>query len=499
MQHTTRTDWSDQRSLATGAVRGAAVTAAGTAARFAVQLGTTVVLARLLGPHAYGFAAVTVVIGGLVELLRASGLATVITRAPQLSGRSASTLHLISIAIGITAAGAVVLAAPAIASLTGFADHRQLVVLLGLAFIPAGVVAVPGAVLVRNLRFGVVSGAEVVAMVTAASVAVLLAVTGAGAVALAAQLLVFTTVIAVVVTLRCPWRASRPARPRELRADLGLAVSLSGVQVLTFLSRNVDRLIVGAAFGPSAAGLYAQASQLLVLPLDQLAAPLQRVAVPVLARVQADRERFVDYYRRLAGTAALVLWPVFTILAAAAGPLIELLFGPAWSGSVPIFRVLAIAGIAQTVGYVTVWVFVATGQGKQQALWALVSRPIVAAACFLGIPFGPIGMATTVSVVSVLFVVPGFLVAARRPGLRLADLIAPLAGPAAVAIVAGSAAACTAAVVVDLPPFVAVSLIGVSGVLAGLGVVSAIGALRRDCMHLLRIALRRPVPTRATA
>ncbi|WIB78041.1 lipopolysaccharide biosynthesis protein [Curtobacterium sp. MCPF17_002] len=494
---TTATDWSGDDHLAAGAVRGGVVTAAGTALRFAAQLAGTIVLARLLGPAAYGFAAVSVVLAGLAELVRAGGLAALVARAPRLDGASATTLHLLSTAIGVVVAGATALAAPAIASAMGFPGQAHLVVLLALSFVPAAVVCVPAALLVRNLRFGVLAGAELIAIVLGVGSALVAAAFGAGPLSLALQPLVFCVVVAVVVLARSPWKPSRPARLRGLRRDLGFAANVSGVQVLTFVSRNVDRIVVGTTFGPAAAGLYAQASQLLVLPLEQLAAPLQRVAVPVLARVADDRERFVRYYRRLAGVAALVLWPLFVVLAVVADHVVAVLFGPAWAGSVPIFRILAVAGIAQTVGYVTVWVFIATGQGTRQTVWALISRPLVAASCLLAVPFGVTGMATAVAAVSLALVVPGFLVAGRHAGLRLRDLLAPLAAPALVAVAAGATAAVVVASTTAAPPMVGLVAAGSSAVAAACVVVVATTPLRRDCRQILALAVRRRRPAGA--
>jgi PST family polysaccharide transporter len=482
--------------LGSGAVRGGIVTAGGTALRFAAGLAGTVLLARLLGPSAYGFAAVSVVLAGLAELVRSGGIASLVARAPRLDDAAATTLHLLNIAFGTALAATTALLAPGIAAALGFPADAALVVLLGVCFLPAAVASVPAALLVRNLRFGVLATAELAGAVLGVAAALTVALLGGGAVALAVQPLVFVVVVTVVVLVRCPWHPTRPARPGTLRHDLGFAANVTGVQVLTFLSRNVDRLVVSAAFGPTAAGLYAQATQLLVLPLEQLAAPLQRVAVPVLARSTDDRARLARHYRRFAGTTALLLWPVFAVLAVTADVVVAVLFGPEWSGSVPVFRVLVVAGLAQTVGYVTVWVFVATGQGTRQTVWALISRPLLVAACFVAVPFGMTGVAAVIAVVSLVFVVPAFLVAAPRAGLRLRDLFVPLGGPALVALAAGAAAS----VVVVLPalaPIPTLVLAALLSLVVAAGVVAALPPLRRDCRSIVTLARRRT--TRGTA
>lgn len=484
MTRTTETDWRRSASLASAAARGGLVTAAGTATRFVVQLLTTVLIARILGPAEYGFAVVVVLVTGVAELLRVGGTGAVVNRVPVLTGATATTLHLLSTAVGVLLAAAVALSAGPMAAALGFPESVGALRLLAVVFATAGTSAVPTALLARNLRFAPVALLEVAAMAVGVTVALVLALHGAGSAALVAQAVVFAVLLAVGTVVACPWRPTRPASLRVMRADLVFAGDVSFVQLLNFAARNLDKVVVGAVFGPAAAGLYAQAGQLLTIPLEQVNGPLQRVAVPVLARVAGDRTRFVRYHRAVTALTGYVLWPTFAVLAVLADVVVDLLFGPAWSGSVPIFRVLVIAGFAQTLGYVTVWVFVATGQGRLQSIWALVSRPVVLASFFAGLPWGVTGMAAAFSICSLVLVVPGFLVAGRAPGLRLRDLVVPVLRPAVVGAVAGGAALSTR--FADLPTPGAVALGAAGAVVVAAAFVVVVPSVRRDVVGILR-------------
>jgi PST family polysaccharide transporter len=485
VERTTEPDWRLSGDLSATAARGGLVTAAATATRFVVQLLTTVVVARVLGPAEYGFAVVVVLVTGLAELLRVGGIGALVNQAPRLTASGASTLHLLSATVGIVAAGGLVVAAGPLAPALGFPGATTSLRVLALTFVAAGFSAVPTALLARNLRFVPLAVLEVTSMLIGVVLALVLALHGAGSVSLAVQAVAFTALLAVGTVLTTPWRPSRPARFSALRPELVFAADVTFVQLLNFAARSLDKVVVGAAFGPAAAGLYAQAGQLLTIPLEQVNGPLQRVAVPVLARVAADTERFVRYYRVLTALTGYVLWPTFAVLAVLADSVVALLFGPPWEGSVPIFRVLVVAGFAQTLGYVTVWVFVATGQGRRQSIWALISRPIVLLSCFVGLPWGVTGMATAFSLCSLVLVVPGFLVAGRAPGLTLGDLVVPILRPALVAAVAGSAALLTRGT--EAPPFGGVAL-GTGAALAAAGIlVAGLPPIRRDVLCIVRV------------
>jgi len=428
------------------AVSGGLVTAAGTWLRFVLQLGTVVVVARLLGPTEYGAAALVLVVALAAELIRTSGVATVTIQARTLDDGLASSLHWINAGVGVLVGSAIVIVCsatdvlPATLAGTGW--------MLGVVFVAAGFGAVPAALLNRALEFRFLAIAEVAAMATGCVTALTLAAAGFGARALVWQALVFAVVLCIVVTVAAKWRPTRPAPWATTVVALRSAGNALVVQLLNFATRNVDKLIVGAAFGPAVTGLYAQASQLLVLPLEQINGPLQRVAVPVLSRVATERERFARYYREIVSIVGFVLWPLFAVLAVLAVPLVVAVFGTEWEPSASIFQILVIAGFAQALGYVNVWLFIATGRFSRQTVWAFITRPIVLASFFVGLPWGVHGMALSFSICSLVMVIPGFVAATRGTAIGPRDLFAPLPWPL---LVAGASALAAAAVSLLVP------------------------------------------------
>jgi O-antigen/teichoic acid export membrane protein len=492
MQRTTRVDWHDASVLSSPAARSGLHTAAGTVARFVLQLGGTIVVARLLGPSQYGFVVVVAVLAGLAEILRASGLAVLVTRQRSLSAESVATIHRISIGVGAVAAVLVLTASPVIASWTGFAEQWPSVAALGGVFVAAGWAAVPGALFARNARFAPLVVVEVVAVACGVVAAVAVSLSSLGPVALAAQAVVAATVTVVGLRIVAPWRPARPARLASLRSEIGAATNLSLVQVVTFCTRSLDRVLVTACVGPAAGGLYAQASQLLVLPLDQAGGAISRVAVPALSRSADDPVRFRNGYRRVLTLFTVVLWPVFAVLAVVADDLVAVLFGPSWADAASLFRILAVGGAAQAVGSVTSWVFVASGRHRPQVWWTLAIRPAVIAACIVALPWGAAGMAGAVALSAALLVVPGFLIAASGGPLRLRDLAEPLIAPAVVTLVAAGAAASALLVAETLIALAVGSIAGAAVVVLAAVVLPA---LRREVLTALRPPRCESVPT----
>jgi PST family polysaccharide transporter len=181
--------------------------------------------------------------------------------------------------------------------------------------------------------------------------------------------------------------------------------------------------LIGWHWGAGLLGMYSRAYNLLMLPVRQLGAPAQSVAVPAFSRVQADPERFARYYLR---TVNVIMWisaPMFGFLFVAAEPVIVLVLGSKWRDAAPVFQILAIAALGQQLRQSIVWLLVSRGDSARLLKLALFICPIMIASFAIGLPFGLKGVALSGSLVLVgifpwilKFAFNGTLLTLRRLG-----------------------------------------------------------------------------------
>ena len=139
-------------NLGTKAVRGATITLASQGAKFALSLGITMILARLLTPRDYGLFAMAALFTGLVAIFRDGGLSIATVQRANITGSQVSTLFWFNLALGIALALFMVAISPAV----GWFYHEQALVRISLAlaipFVFNGLGAQPQALLQRALR-----------------------------------------------------------------------------------------------------------------------------------------------------------------------------------------------------------------------------------------------------------------------------------------------------------------------------------------------------------
>ncbi|WP_240675580.1 lipopolysaccharide biosynthesis protein, partial [Cellulomonas endophytica] len=374
------------------AARGAASTGAGLVAKIGLQLVGTVVLARLLLPEDYGLIAMVLAIIGVGETVRDFGLSSAAIQSPDLSRAQRSNLFWVNTGIGAVL-GLVVLAGSG--AIAGFYDEPALAAIaqaLAVTFLLNGASTQYRADLVRGMRFGTVAKIDVLGPALALGTAVALAAAGAGYWALVVQQLVQAVVLLVGVVAAARWLPRRYDRTAPMRAFFRFGGNLLASQLLGYAANNVDTLVIGQRFGAGPLGVYNRGFQLLMSPLNQVRAPSTTVALPVLARAKPGPEfdGIVHAGQRVMG------YPLAVGLALVAGcavPLVELLLGPTWSQVPPILRLLAVAGLLQTLAHVGYWVYLSRGLTKDLLQYSVISAAIRIACVLGGSIWGIVGVA----------------------------------------------------------------------------------------------------------
>ena len=393
------------------------MTLAGQLVRFVVQFGSVILLARLLTPDDFGVVAMVTSVVGIAEIVRDFGLSSAAIQAKTLSHAERSNLWWINTGIGVLCTFFIVALAPLLARVYG--DDR----VVGIALVLSGLVIVSGANtqlradLSRGMRFSSLALTDVTAQITAVAVAIGMALTGWGYWAVVGQQITFVVVGFVMNALQCRWIPSRPDRHTPMGRFFRYGGGVLGTQLIGFATNNIDNVALGATWGAGPLGNYSRAYQLLMVPIEQINAPMTRVVLPVLSRAREDHETFTRYVQRaqLVGTHGLGL--IFAVAAGLAWPITDILFGPQWALVAPIFAALAIGGVFRGLIQLPYWCFLAVGKTGDQLRLYLWTRPLMILVLLSGLPWGPIGVAIGHSVAFALYGV----VSLARMG-RAADL-----------------------------------------------------------------------------
>lgn len=387
---------SDLGGRSGSAARGAKATLLGQWMKFCVQFASTIVLARILSPADFGQFAMIVAFSGLATLIGDMGLSTASIQAKTISHRQQSNLFWLNVGVGGLCAALAFVLAPAIADFYGQPALVENMRTLAPVFIVQAALAQFAASATRLRKFKLLAVIDVSGQMAAFGAALFFALAGVGVLALIVQQLVLASWALMVLLIAGSWKPGLPGRA-PMRPLLGFGVNSFLVQLLTYISSNVDSVLLGRMWGPAPLGIYDRAYQLFRMPIQQIATPLTRVVLPILSPRQDDLRWVSEKLTEIQRIMAYGVGGAFAVGAACAPALIGILLGEKWGAAAPVFAVLAVGGLFQAIGYAYYWAFLVTNKTGIQLRFSFVTRSLMVLFIATGVIWGPIGVAVGVA------------------------------------------------------------------------------------------------------
>jgi PST family polysaccharide transporter len=291
----------------------------------------------------------------------------------------------------------------------------------------------------RHLSLTLLSAIEVVSFFVGVVFAVIAALAGARYWSLVVLQLVAGASNTVGLWAACGWRPGRPSRGVGVRSMLLFGGHLTGFELISYLSRKCDDLVVGWYCGVVQLGFYDKAYQLLLLPTRQFAFPLASVTVPLLSRLQNDPRRYRESFERSILFAVAPAMPLVAFLFVVADRAIPLVLGDQWAASVPLFRALAPAAFLSTLNSGVGWIFVSLGQTRRQFKWSLAVSLLTLLSFFVGVRWGALGVAIAYSALRVVVQLPTLVFVCHGSPLSWKAVLETVSRPALASVVAAVA------------------------------------------------------------
>jgi len=337
-------------------------------------------LARLLPPEAFGLVAYATVMLALGQVLANQGFALAIVQREQLDPEHIDTAFWTGLGLSLALAALFAGLAEPLSVLAGEPQLAPLLPWLSLG-IPLGALsAVHQALLRRELRYRPLALRSLLAATAGGLSGIAAALSGFGVWSLVIQQLVNGSVAVLVLWTSSTWRPGLRVSRTHFGDLAGFGMSVVGSNLARFLATRSDRLLIGYLLGPAELGIYVIAFRAIQALIDVVNVTLRQVAMPVFARMQADKDRVRRALYSAIHVTSLVSFPAFAGIAALAPALVPALFGDQWDASIPVMRILAFYGIIHSLQY-NGSVMIAMGRPA----WALVESVAGALVTVVGI------------------------------------------------------------------------------------------------------------------
>lgn len=344
-----------------------------------------VLVARLIGAAQMGTAGVALLVLTTLEALTSVGTeVALVTR----RGRVEDDLDLaftLELLRGAALSAVALAAAPLAARFLSTPGATPLVRVLALLPLLRGLANPAAALLVRRAEFRRLFWWGVPEAVAGVAVGIGVAVIRRDAWALVASALAMQGVGTALSYAMVRHRPRLRLRGRGMRRLLHYGGALNRTRILTFLSLNLDNVLVGRFLGPTALGLYQVAFRVAEIPSVTLTRAAGRVALPMLGLLRGSPRALTRRYLAAVGGVCAAVG-VFAALALLVGrPGVRWMLGPEWTRMVPALQLLALAMVFRAVMQITDQLFNALSrprlsvpvQGVRFGLLAVALYPLL--------------------------------------------------------------------------------------------------------------------------
>ena len=353
---------------------------------------STLMVVRLLEPSDYGLFAMSQVVLAALAFMNGWGFANSLVQEAEIDRRKIGQVFALLLLLNGSLAIAQFLIAPLAAEYYGEPIVADMLRVQAALFLTTPFIALPSALLSREIAFRSQGVANMAGAVTGAVSALTLAWFDFGVWALVYAPLLAFFARALVLTVSSRLLVWPVFDFRGAGAMVSYGGAMTVVQLLWIVQSQSDIFIAGRVFEPYDLGLYSEALFLTLIVTGRFLPPLNEVAFPAYAEMHKQGRPLGSYFIRTLRAVALITAPIYIGLALTAPEAIGTIFGEKWLPMAPIVAGLALVMPAMALQIVCAPATNATGHARISVYTGLIGAVLFPLCFLVGITNGPFGL-----------------------------------------------------------------------------------------------------------
>jgi O-antigen/teichoic acid export membrane protein len=302
---------------------------------------TILVLARTLTPADFGLTALAMTLTVIVDTILQVPLIQALTRLESVTKSHLDTAFTLGALRGGVLSLVVLAAAWPFAHIYNDSRLIPLVAVLAIGPLARSLYSPAMVTYIRQMSFRQLFIAEFMGKVVASALAITIVYAGGGYWAIAASSVSAPVAITVISYIIAPYLPMLSlARFSEFSTFLGW---YSTAQVVSTISWQFDRIVLGYFISKSDLGQFSMATDLSDMPTQSLIGPAMQPLMAAFSRINDDRERLRAAYLKASRFTMLLAAPTCLGLSLTADLIIQVLLGPKWTDAGMYLHWLALA------------------------------------------------------------------------------------------------------------------------------------------------------------
>lgn len=357
-----------------------------------IQFLIMIIMARLLTPKDYGLVGMLTVFIAIAQTFIDSGFSQALIRKQNRTETDNSTVFYFNIGVGICIYILFYIIAPFISKFYDTPELTAIMRVISLGVIFNSLAVVQRALLTIKIDFKTQAKASLIAAILSGITGITMAYKGFGVWAIVTQQLINLGLNTLLLWILAKWRPKARFSMESFRELFAFGSKLLVSGILDTLYRNIYLIIIGKLFTASKLGYYTRAQQFSDFPSSNLTGILQRVTYPILCKIQDDKDKLAQAYRKFLRVSAFLIFPLMVGLSAVAEPFILLLLKEKWHFAATILQIICFAAMWYPVHAINLNLLQVEGRSDLFLKLEIIKKILGIIILCLSIPLGLIAM-----------------------------------------------------------------------------------------------------------
>lgn len=354
-----------------------------------IQFIIGIILARLLTPSEYGIIGILLVFIAFMQVFIDSGFSKALIQTQGRTEIDYSTVFFINGLISVVCYVLLWLGAPLIADFYNNLELIHYMRIIGLVLFFSALFVIPNTILTIHLDFKILAKINFAGNLLSGVIAIFMAYYGYGVWSLIWQQIIRAVLLVILSWVFVRWMPLFVFSKESFKRLFAFGSKLLYASLLGMIVNNFTNLFIAKLFSTKDLGYYTRGTQFTDVVYGTTSSVLDSVLLPVFSRSQNDLPLLVNYFKIFIRSVALLIVPIFFLLAFMSKPLVLLLLTEKWLPVVPIMQIFCFARLITIIAGLNITVLYAIGRSdlvlKQQVIKIIIRVIFLALALKFGI------------------------------------------------------------------------------------------------------------------
>lgn len=373
------------------------------------QIVVQIIIARLLTPTDFGIMAMMSIFINIAGIFIYNGFNMAVIQKKDGEDKDFSTALIVNFMIGLFLYLFIFIYSPAISRYYGVNDLQKSLRVLALILPLGSVLSIQSAIASRNMWYNILFFCNFSGSFISGILGIIAALNGLGVWALIVQQISNVIIVTLLLLIKMQWKPKFIFIRQSAKEMFSFGWKLFVAGFINTIYNELNSLVIGKKYTSADLAFYTKGKTFPSAISSGLDSALQSVMLSAFSRKQEDVKVLNELMKKSILSNTYVIIPIMVLLAIGAKPLTIFLLTEKWLPMVPYIQICCFTFALHPIGAINMQALAAIGLSDVRLKLEFIKKPIGLLLLFISVNYGPIAIAISAALTSVLGFIIGLI------------------------------------------------------------------------------------------